>query len=429
MDAEKRKKYLKSIKENKKNCIANQELYYNGKTTSHPVFEIDLKYLVYNIHNGRFRTRYYTYKKQNNKDLDYSKESLLAVEKFLRQSSSKQNEKTKKDLIEKKQLKFGIVTLDGIIVDGNRRAILLKEIAEEKSDPNAYLKAIILDDELEENRKEILRLETNYQMGEDSKVDYNPIEKYLRCKEMEAEGFSLKDIAKHMGEKPKEIRKYKNTLELMEAYLQFSGYDGIYEMLYQKEKYFPELVGYIKQLKANGYDHTKSNWKYNKNDVIDFKNIFFHHIRGNFTLKKYGGKEYRELIKFFLNENIWKKFKDQHDENIKKIKDKLSSESIEEVNKKDILKHYKEKEEEFRKSTKNCFKNNFLHSSDRLNLKEESSKPLELLEIASMKISKVDIESDSCVTEDALQLIKGMSSKLYQYRKNIEKRLRNGKDC
>ena len=388
------------------------------------MFDIDLKYLVYNIHNGRFRSRYHTYKKQNNKDLDYSEESLLEVEKFLRQSDAPRNEKTKNDLKEKGQLKYGIVTLDGIIVDGNRRAVLLKEIAEEKSDTSAYFKAIILDDELGENRKEILRLETNYQMGEDSKVDYSPIEKCLRCKDMKDEGFSLKDIAKHMGEKKPDIDKYINWLRLMEEYLEYSGYKGMYEMLDKKEKYFRDLHSYIRHLESNNYSYKKANWNYNKNDVIDFKNIFFDYTRSSFTLKKSGGKEYRELINFFINEDIWKKFSEQHK---KDCNENLSPESSININSQDILKGYKAKDVEFKKSIENCFKKNFSQSAHKIDLKEKSSKPLELLEEASIIIGEIDIESDSCLKKDVLQVIKKMNSQLYQYRKSIEKRLRNAK--
>lgn len=41
-----------------------------------------------------------------------------------------------------------------------------------------YFLAIILPDDAEE--KDIQQLETIYQMGEDDKLDYNPIEKYLK---------------------------------------------------------------------------------------------------------------------------------------------------------------------------------------------------------------------------------------------------------
>ena len=52
----------------------------------------------------------------------------------------------------------------------------IKSTQEEK-DRCAFFKAVILPENA--TKKEILQLETSFQMGEDAKVDYNPIEKYL----------------------------------------------------------------------------------------------------------------------------------------------------------------------------------------------------------------------------------------------------------
>ena len=48
---------------------------------------------------------------------------------------------------------------------------------------------------------DIQQLETIYQMGEDEKLDYNPIEKYLKCKELQRLGFTNKEISEFMSEK------------------------------------------------------------------------------------------------------------------------------------------------------------------------------------------------------------------------------------
>ena len=80
--------------------------------------------------------------------------------------------------------------------------------------------------------REVIQLETVYQMGEDAKLDYNPIEKYLRCKDLkEVHRFKDWEIAKMMGEKPQQITEWLEILKVMERYLEYLGYQGIYTRL------------------------------------------------------------------------------------------------------------------------------------------------------------------------------------------------------
>lgn len=58
---------------------------------------------------------------------------------------------------------------------------------QEEKDRCKFFKAVILPESA--TKKDILQLETSFQMGEDEKVDYNPIEKYLKCKDLEDAGF------------------------------------------------------------------------------------------------------------------------------------------------------------------------------------------------------------------------------------------------
>ena len=145
-------------------------------------------------------------------------------------------------LLKNGQQRYGIVTSDGIIVDGNRRAMLLNRLFHQHDEMGLsytqvehcrYFLAIILPDDAEE--KDIQQLETIYQMGEDDKLDYNPIEKYLKCKELKRLGFSDEDIAGFMSEKPGQIKEWLRILSLMEEYLQEYDYEGIYTRLEKTE--------------------------------------------------------------------------------------------------------------------------------------------------------------------------------------------------
>ncbi len=151
------------------------------------IYKIPLDYLIYNKYNGRILSRTKSLESHGKEISTETKEGKLLIEKLLWDSKPDRNKRTKEDIESKGQLNPGITTKDGIIVDGNRRAMLLNKI-----DKFDYFEAIILPVTLEENPIEIEKLETSFQMGEDEKLGYNPIEKYLKSKNLNKKEFLLK---------------------------------------------------------------------------------------------------------------------------------------------------------------------------------------------------------------------------------------------
>jgi len=180
MNQKQRIEYLSKLVA-EKNPYGSKEIWYKNSRRKLLVYEIDLQYVVYNVYNGRIASFVKSYEKQTGEKLDASKtDDIKIIEEFLWNSNIPSNKETKKSLSEKKQLEYGIVTKDGVIIDGNRRAMLIKQLAFENAEQPMYFLAVILEETLDQNPKEIMRLETTYQMGEDAKVDYNAIEKYLK---------------------------------------------------------------------------------------------------------------------------------------------------------------------------------------------------------------------------------------------------------
>lgn len=144
-----------------------------------------------------------------------------------------------------------------MIVDGNRRASLLRSIWLSHPDQNvrdkcAYFNTRILPEDADP--KEILRLETMYQMAADSKVDYNPIEKYLHAKDMKEHGFSTQQIMEYMGFKSQtEVNTALEIMALIDEYLENFGYDGIYTRMPKGfEDDLLKLNQTIKQIQRGG---------------------------------------------------------------------------------------------------------------------------------------------------------------------------------
>jgi len=84
--------------------------------------------------------------------------------------------------------------------------------------------------------REIMRLETTYQMGEDEKLDYNPIEKYLKCQQLIDNNFKPKEIAEMMNEKISKVDEWLEIMGLMDEYLDSLDYSGIYTRLEKRER-------------------------------------------------------------------------------------------------------------------------------------------------------------------------------------------------
>ena len=284
MNSEERKIKLKEIQSNSEPCRTGIPIMYHGQIKTFNAYSIPLEYLVYNPYNGRIGSVVKSFERQYHALNPEDAEDKKRIEQFLWDSKQDANKKTKERLLKEHQQKHGIVTSDGIIIDGNRRASLLNKIWNDDSIPYGdkshcqYFIAIILPDDAD--KKEILALETTFQMGEDAKVDYNPIEKYLKCKDLRDAGFTIEDIADMMDTKPNDIRTMLSALELMDEYLDTYGYTGMYTQLDKSEDSFLKLDSALKKYKSGGY------YTYNTKDVEQYINWYISYKSDN----KYANK-------------------------------------------------------------------------------------------------------------------------------------------
>lgn len=324
MNKEVRIQKIQEIIERDKNRtdLLNHEIMWEKQLKTEKVYNIPLSYLIYNKYNGRILSRTKSLEKQNQEiDLE-TEEGRNLIENLLWESKVDRNKKTLASIKDFGQQKVGIITKDGVIIDGNRRAMLLNKV-----DRTGYFKAIVLPVTLDENPIEIERLETTYQMGEDEKLGYNPIEKYLKAKQIFdkltpkiSETEAIKSISDWMGETEGEIRKYLDTMAVMDEYLEYLEYDGIYTQLDSREDQFLSLTKWLNTF--YGESSKKAFDGYVDSDVDDLKIIAFDYLRFR---NEYDGKEFRNLAEgnsdkhFFGDKEIWKSFSSKHNEIIRKL--------------------------------------------------------------------------------------------------------------
>lgn len=413
------------IADNRNQQMTGVPFRWKGQSTTQDVYRIPLDFLVYNKYNGRIAMEVLSYEKENGPLNPEQEDDIKIIENFLYESKRDRNESTMKDLKQSGQLRYGIITADGIVVDGNRRAMLLNRLYHENKGSREvehckYFLAIVLPDNATE--KDIQQLETVYQLGEDEKVEYNAIAKYLKCKRLKELGFTEIQIADFMAQKPSVIKEMINILELMEDFLKEYGYEGIYTRLDGTEGQFVDLYKYL-----DSYEKEKKNvsnsWNYSKSDISDLKTVCFDYIRA-----RYEGKEFRDIAgtgkngSIFFDETLWKSFLKQHQDNTS-LKEPTIQELREKFPEMDISILLKRRDEEWSKKVNGILKGNLRHHQRNLDDKREKDEPCLLLERALNTLRLIDSEQEKFLSDPRTpELVKEIGDIAWQIKKRLDRR-------
>lgn len=432
LDASVRSARLRALRDDPAKIVGKEKLFYKGATERFPVYQIPLELLVYNRHNGRIESEMLTWEFEHDVgEKDYTDEIHHRIETFLWETNVARNEQTLKDLRAKQQQRPGIVSLDGVIIDGNRRAMLLNKI-----DRNGFFEAVILPDEYYENEKEIVRLETQYQIGEDAKLDYGPLEKYLKVKRLHRVlGYEIPEVAQMMSEGDGEVERLLAIMDLMDDYLEHIRCPNLYNMLKEKDGSTKEgmFVDLFQDLKRLDNGRAQIQWPVDRLDVLELRTIQFDHIRyGNGGGLFESGKDYREIShdsrgeqSFFAYEEIWKKFSETHGRSIDPINTEIGSLDDYIARNPQFgsrVEAAEAREDEWKSKAKDLLKNNFYQSSIKLEAQKDSNEPRKLLERALAALSKVDVDGPGFLSDTTnAGLVKELSSILWDMKKRIDR--------
>ena len=375
---------LKEIQENGVPYQTGFRIRYQGDVKSFNVYKIPLKFLIYNKYNGRIGSRVKTFQKQYHELDAENDEHKKIIENFLWESKKDRNENTMQDIILNGQLKVGIVTSAGVIIDGNRRALLLNKIwehREEYRDNNTdnceFFNAVILPEDADP--KEIQKLETTYQMGEDEKLPYDSIEKYLKIKDLLSFGFNASDIGKMFQQEESKIKEWIKIMKLMDQYLDYLGYTGVYTRLEKTEGPLVDLNSYIKRYDNSSKSRMVS-WPYTDLDLTEMMLLCFDYIRA-----KYEGKEFREIAQpsakesiFCKSKELWDDFLAEHKAKIRTIQEKSVPELINESPDEDLAKLTSGRDKDWTEKANGLLKGNLNKHFEKLQDLNDADQPTEL---------------------------------------------------
>ena len=145
-----------------------RKLTVDGITKPYPVYKIRLDQLYYNDQNDRIATWISKYKNEHNGQMpDIADRDAFngIIEQFIIESNPDAIKRTQNNIELVDQREPGVVLSDGRIIDGNRRFTCLRRLAQ-KNERFSYFEAVILDRNIDQNAKEIKRLELSIQHGE-----------------------------------------------------------------------------------------------------------------------------------------------------------------------------------------------------------------------------------------------------------------------
>lgn len=283
------------------------------------VYRIPLMLLVPNILNDRITWKIREYEAENGRALNIeSDDDVSFLYDLILNEHPADNERTKADLAKNGQQVDGVITNEGIIVDGNRRATLLRALFNGEADKYGqnvedfrYFNAIVLPDDVD--GKEIMALETMLQIGVDKKVDYNRICLYIKVDNLLKAGYTYPQIKQYMGLKTdKDVEDMENVFKLMLEYLQAIGKPDHFTLLDGLEDQFLNTRTVFKRLDNRTYN---AEWDYTPDDVVEFKTICYDYMRSKFE-----GKKYRDVLVgkpnktngVFIEKSVWDDFLAHH---------------------------------------------------------------------------------------------------------------------
>ena len=228
----------------------------DGRTDAYPVYRIKCDLLFYNDQNDRIATWISQYRSQHDgKAPDPAQlESYNGIiEQFIVESNPDAIKKTQANIEMVDQREPGVVLADGRIIDGNRRFTCLRRLAQKNEHFN-YFETVILDRNIEHSAKQIKILELSIQHGEESKVDYNPIDRLVGVyNDVEKTHLlTVDEYARSTNESVAEVNRRIEIAKLMVEFLDFINAPEQFYIARDLQVYYPleELVKLLKKCRT-----------------------------------------------------------------------------------------------------------------------------------------------------------------------------------
>ena len=207
-----------------KNEVGSWPLEFRGEIKQLSTYQIPISYLRYNIANGRIAMEVLEIEKnQLKRPIDTSlQEDETIIRELLLSLDSGKTEELIRDLKRIGQEQPGVITHDGIVINGNRRMAIFQHIHKNEDSSGKWerLKVIRLPENISE--KELWKLEAGLQLSQRKVADYHPVNELLKIKQGLKVGLNAKEMVDVLyGRSQKEIEEGIGRLKLIDNFLKF----------------------------------------------------------------------------------------------------------------------------------------------------------------------------------------------------------------
>lgn len=231
-----------------------RKVTYGGRTVVYPVYRVRLEYLYYNDQNDRIATWISRYESENGTDALRELNTEIynrIIENFIYESNPDAIQKTQKNIALVGQREPGVTLADGRIVDGNRRYTCLRRLQRESTE-SVYFETVLMDMDIQEDKKQIKLLELAIQHGEEKKVDYDLIDYAVGTYRdvVQTKLLTVEEYAVSTNETLAEIKKRIDVAGIICEFLEYLNLPEQYHIArdYQVYSLFQEMLTPLRQL-------------------------------------------------------------------------------------------------------------------------------------------------------------------------------------
>lgn len=240
-----------------------RKVTFDGKTEIYPVYRVRLDALYYNDQNDRIATwisRYRAEKGAGALSSLKSQEYNDVIEQFIYESNPDSIKKTQKNIALVGQQQPGVILADGRIVDGNRRYTCLRRIQRESGEKQ-FFETVIMNADMNKDRKQIKLLELSIQHGEEEKVDYDMIDYAIGTYRdvVVTKLLTAQEYAASTNETVADVNKRIETAMLISEFLEYVKLPGQYHVArdYQVYSLFFEMLPLLSKMNGAEKDRLK----------------------------------------------------------------------------------------------------------------------------------------------------------------------------
>lgn len=210
------------------------------------IYHVPVDLIRYRKENGRISSEVLDYEKNRGVLKEDTHRGQKAIRTFLQEKDKDKTKELTATMSHEGQREPAIITCDGFLINGNRRKMVLEDLAERNPGKELFkrMKVVILPGEGEPGGPptllEIEQIENRYQLQSDGKADYSSFDKALSIRRKVGIGMSveeqLRDDSTYAGLTEKKVKdavtrieeEYLKPLEAIDRYLDHLGRRRLY---------------------------------------------------------------------------------------------------------------------------------------------------------------------------------------------------------